>query len=59
MDFYYVCGCGREWFKSKEDIKGQNFIYCSECGEEKDVGELIMDNSDWGLIEMRKILESY
>ena len=24
MDYYYVCGCGREWFHSKSDVQGQD-----------------------------------
>lgn len=46
MDYYYVCGCGREWFHSKSDVQGQEVINCTECGEEKSVDELLSENTD-------------
>ena len=43
MQYYFVCVCGREWFFNPSEVEGKDVLYCSECGEEIPVEELMED----------------
>lgn len=34
MDFYAVCECGLEIFIDREQVLDEEYIYCTECGNE-------------------------
>lgn len=41
MDYYCVCsGCNREWWFSQGEVNGNDYMYCSECGEEIPVQDM-------------------
>jgi len=47
MDYYYyVCECGLEYFLVASEVVGKDAVYCGECGEEKMVDELKVENVD-------------